>query len=133
MNSIDPPLFRFRLNYFLVFLLLFLVEVCIALFVRDRFVRPYLGDVLVVLLLYCFLQSFLKLQPRVAALGVLLFAFGIEMLQYFRLVEVLGLRNNKIATTVLGSSFDWEDLLAYSLGAVLVLLIEGFRKQRQKD
>ena len=44
MNSIDPPLFRFRLNYFLVFLLLFLVEVCIALFVRDRFVRPYLGD-----------------------------------------------------------------------------------------
>ena len=133
MNSIDPPLFRFRLNYFLVFLLLFLVEVCIALFVRDRFVRPYLGDVLVVMLLYCFVRSFLKLKPRVAALGVLLFAFLIEMLQYFRLVEVLGLRDNKIATTVLGSSFDWEDLLAYSLGAVLVLLIEGFRKQRQKD
>ena len=133
MNSIDPPLFRFRLNYFLAFLLLFLVEVCIALFVRDRFVRPYLGDVLVVMLLYCFVRSFLKLKPRVAALGVLLFAFLIEMLQYFRLVEVLGLRNNKIATTVLGSSFDWEDLLAYSLGAVLVLLIEGVRKQRQKD
>ena len=133
MNSTDSRLFRFRLRYFLAFLLLFLVEVGIALFVRDRFVRPYLGDVLVVLLLYCFLQSFLKLQPRVAALGVLLFAFGIEMLQYFRLVEVLGLRDNKIATTVLGSSFDWEDLLAYSLGAVLVLLIEGFRKQRQKD
>ena len=133
MNSIDPPLFRFRLYYFLVFLLLFLVEVCIALFVRDRFVRPYLGDVLVVMLLYCFVRSFLKLKPRVAALGVLLFAFLIEMLQYFRLVEVLGLRDNKIATTVLGSSFDWEDLLAYSLGAVLVLLIEGFRKQRQKD
>ena len=133
MNSIDPPLFRFRLNYFLVFLLLFLVEVCIALFVRDRFVRPYLGDVLVVMLLYCFVRSFLKLKPRVAALGVLLFAFLIEMLQYFRLVEVLGLRDNKIATTVLGSSFDWEDLLAYSLGAVLVLLIEGFRKQRQKE
>ena len=133
MNSIDPPLFRFRLNYFLVFLLLFLVEVCIALFVRARIVRPYLGDVLVVMLLYCFVRSFLKLKPRVAALGVLLFAFLIEMLQYFRLVEELGLRDNKIATTVLGSSFEWEDLLAYSLGAVLVLLIEGFRKQRQKD
>ena len=125
MNSIDPPLFRFRLNYFLVFLLLFLVEVCIALFVRDRFVRPYLGDVLVVILLYCFLRSFVTIKARTAAAGVLLFALVIETLQYFRAVELLGLQGNKIAATVLGSQFDWKDVLAYIVGIIAVLYFDN--------
>ncbi len=35
-----------RLAYLLAFVLLLVVEVCIALFVHDAFVRPYVGDVL---------------------------------------------------------------------------------------
>ena len=35
-----------RWSYALAAALLFAVEVAIALYVRDRFVRPYLGDVL---------------------------------------------------------------------------------------
>ena len=131
MNSIDPPLFRFRLNYFLVFLLLFLVEVCIALFVRDRFVRPYLGDVLVVILLYCLVRSFMTIKPRTAAAGVLLFALVIETLQYFLAVELLGLQGNKIAATVLGSQFDWKDVLAYIVGAIVVFVIELESRPRE--
>ena len=117
-------MFGFHKKYFLAILLLFAVEVCIALFVSDRFIRPYLGDVLAVMLLYCFVMSFLNVRPIFACLGVLLFAFTLEMLQYFNVVGFLGLQDHKIAVTVLGSQFDWQDLLAYVVGAVTILLLE---------
>ena len=117
-------MFGFHKKYFLATLLLFAVEVCIALFVRDRFIRPYLGDVLAVMLLYYFVKTFLNLSPMIAIVGVLLFAFTLEMLQFLNLVELLGLQENRIAVTVLGSQFDWQDLLAYVVGAVTILLLE---------
>lgn len=43
--------------YALAFGLLLLLEALIAVFVHDRFVRPYLGDVLVVVLLYCLARA----------------------------------------------------------------------------
>jgi hypothetical protein len=67
------------------------IEILIALFVRDRFVRPYLGDVLVVMLVYCFVRTFFDLAVLPLTVGVLLFAFTIEFLQYLNIVEVLGL------------------------------------------
>ena len=33
-----------RLPYLLAFVVVLLLEIIIALFVRDRFVRPYIGD-----------------------------------------------------------------------------------------
>lgn len=44
---------RRRGPYLLAFLLLLAAETAIGLFVRDRFVRPYLGDVLAAALLCC--------------------------------------------------------------------------------
>lgn len=35
------------------------MEVLIALYVRDRFIRPYVGDMLVVVLVYSFVRIFL--------------------------------------------------------------------------
>ena len=40
---------RFNKTYFLLTILLFCTEVIIALFVHDNFIRPYFGDVLVVI------------------------------------------------------------------------------------
>ena len=54
---------QFDKYYFFAALLLFLVELVIALYVKDNFVRPYLGDLLVVILIYCCLKSFWKADP----------------------------------------------------------------------
>ncbi len=124
-------MFHFRINYLFATILLLLVEVGIALFVRDSFVRPYLGDVLVVILLYCFVMTFLNLRPLTAALGVLLFAFTIEILQFFDTVELLGLQGNKIAETLLGNHFDWKDMLAYVVGVALILLFDRRQGSRR--
>ena len=127
-------MFRFHKKYFLLTLLLFLIEVLIALYVNDSFVRPYLGDFLVVILLYCFVMSFLALPVLVAAIGVLAFAFCIETAQYFQLVNLLRLQDNNIARTVIGQSFEWVDMLAYTLGILAVLLAENYlRKSREMN
>ena len=43
-----------RFFYIISFLLIFCIEVLIALYVRDNFIRPYVGDMLVVVLVYSF-------------------------------------------------------------------------------
>ena len=121
---------KFNKRYFALAILIFVVEVLIALYVHDRIVRPYIGDVLVVILIYCFLKSFLDLSVSTAAIGVLLFSFGIEILQYFNIVTVLGLEDSKLARVVVGTSFAWMDLVAYVAGILAVLLAEWLFRHR---
>ena len=124
---------QFNRTYFAFTIFLFLLETVIALFVHDNFIRPYFGDFLVVILLYCFLKSFLNVSVWAAAGLVLLFSFAIEIAQYFNMVEKLGLEHYKIAKVVLGNSFAWMDLLAYVLGILAVISIEKFiPKQENK-
>lgn len=55
---------RFNGAYFIAFVVLVFIEACIALYVHDDFVRPFVGDAFVVLLLYFFLRSFLGSSYR---------------------------------------------------------------------
>ncbi len=117
-------MFTFKKNYFFFFMLLFIIEVLIALYIDDNFVRPYIGDVLVVILVYCFVKSFIKLPVIPVAIGVLIFSFIIEILQYYHIVDRLRLGHSKLARTVIGTSFAWEDILAYIAGFIIVLVTE---------
>jgi hypothetical protein len=79
----------FNKNYFGLAILIFIIEVLIALFVSDSFVRPYLGDVLVVILIYCFIKSFLRLSVLSLAMGVLVLAFTSHRLHHRRFFVVV--------------------------------------------
>ncbi|MFA7447315.1 MAG: DUF2809 domain-containing protein [Weeksellaceae bacterium] len=116
----------FNRRYFILTILLFIVEIFIALYVRDNFIRPYLGDVLVVILIYCFVKSFIKLPVLTVAISTLVFSFIVEFLQLINVIELLGLENSKIAQIVIGTSFSWFDLLAYLIGILLVILVEKY-------
>jgi hypothetical protein len=116
----------FNKTYFTWAVLIFMIEVLIALFVNDNFVRPYLGDVFVVILIYSFLKAFLKLPVLPVAVFVLLFSFTIEFLQYMKIVNVLSLERSAIARTVIGTSFAWYDVLAYLAGTTIVLAVENY-------
>ena len=124
---------KFNRTYFHLFSFLFTVEVLIALYVHDSIIRPYIGDLLVVILIYCFIKSFLKVKVLHAALFTLLFSFGVELLQYFTIVEKLGLEKSKAACTVIGTSFEWIDLLAYTAGIIIVLAVENRRAKITRD
>lgn len=119
----------FNKNYFFLTIFLFFVEVGIALYINDSFIRPYLGDVLVVILIYCFVKTFLKTSIIATALFVLLFSFTIELLQLLKMVKILGLEQYKIARIVIGTSFSWADLVCYTIGIGIVIFAEKKRKQ----
>ena len=116
---------KFNLKYFLLTIFLFIVEVLIATVFKDIFwLRAYFGDVLVVVLIYTFIQSFFDFNKTKTIFGVLLFSFVIEILQYFHFAEVLGFGNNKIAMIVLGNSFSWVDILCYAIGAAIIWVVD---------
>ena len=116
---------KFNLKYFLLTIFIFIVEVLIATVFKDIFwLRAYFGDVLVVVLIYTFNQSFFEFDKTKTIIWVFVFSCVIEVLQYFHFGELLGLGNNKVAMIVLGNSFSWIDILCYAIGAAIIWLIE---------
>ncbi len=115
---------RFHKTYFLLTVILLGIEFLIGIYVHDSFIRPFAGDFLVVILIYCFLLTFFNFNRTKTAIGVLLFSFLIEFLQYYHLVSILGLGKNTIARIVIGTSFSVYDLVCYFLGITTVLLVE---------
>ena len=123
---------RFSPRPFLLFCLLFVIELLIALFLNDQIIRPLVGDVLVVGLIFYFVKAFVDCSDFYLALGTLLFAYAVEVAQYFDFVTLLGLGDYEVARVVLGTSFDWRDLVAYTIGAVLVFYGERWYCSRSK-
>lgn len=115
---------RFNWLYFILTLLIFAIEVLIAVYVHDDFIRPYVGDFLVVVLLYCFIRSFLQAPVIPVALGVLVFSYLVEVLQYFNVVKLIGLEHSRVANIVIGNYFTWTDILSYTLGIGFTILVE---------
>ncbi|WP_316831411.1 DUF2809 domain-containing protein [Pedobacter aquatilis] len=112
----------FNLKFLLLFIAIFIIEVLIAKYLHDAYIRPFGGDVLVVVLIYAFLRIFLKTNSKRLALGVLIFSFVIEFLQALHYVEWFGLENNRFWSIVLGTYFTVYDLIAYFVGYLICLL-----------
>lgn len=120
-----------RIGYIITFIVLFLIELYIALKIRDGFIRFYVGDMLVVVLVYYFVRIFIPDRYRLLPLYVFLFAAGVEILQYFKVVKLLGLEQNVILRTVIGSVFDIKDIGCYAAGCTILGIFE-FLKDRRK-
>lgn len=116
-----------RKHYIILTVVLLAVEVLIALFVHDRFIRPYVGDMLVVVVIYTFVRIWIPDSVRLLPLYVFLFAVCVEILQYFNIVELLGVQDNVFLRTIIGTSFDIKDILCYAVGCALVYCLAHFR------
>ncbi|WP_276963448.1 DUF2809 domain-containing protein [Chryseobacterium sp.] len=115
---------QFSLKYLIFSLFIFLVEVLIATKLSNVFfVRAYLGDVIVVILLYTFVKSFAKVNNQKLILGILIFSFAVEFGQYFHIAEKLGFRAGSLMYIVIGNSFSWIDNLCYAVGCLILYLI----------
>ena len=116
--------FKFNKLYFFAFLLVLFAEIGIATFIKKGFIRSTFGDYLVVILIYCFVKSFVISKPFYVAIGVLIFAFVVEFMQLSNILVPLKLENNILAKTILGSTFHITDLVAYILGITTILIAE---------
>lgn len=112
-------------KYRFIFLILFIIEVAIAIFHFHPFVRGFIGDVFVIALIYFGIRSlFINVSEKILA-WIVLFAFVIEFLQLLKISETLGIQS-PFLRLILGSTFDAWDLVAYGIGALLSILIEKY-------
>jgi hypothetical protein len=118
-------MFRFHIIYFLLSIALLALEIFIGARLHDRIIRPYGGDFLVVILLYCLVRSFWNLPVFTTAISVLLFSYLVEISQYFRLADHLGFKGPSLMRVLLGSYFTWTDILSYTLGILTVVGAEA--------
>ena len=117
----------FSKSYFLMASGLLAIETVVALYVHDNFIRPYAGDFLATVLLYCLVRSVGNARLEWTVGAVLVISYLIEGLQYVDLLSRMGWQHSRMAHIVLGSHFAWGDMLAYSLGALAVLAAERLR------
>ncbi|NQX85194.1 MAG: DUF2809 domain-containing protein [Flavobacteriaceae bacterium] len=118
------PSFTFHYKYFIAFMIFLIIEIAIALCFKTGFIRYTLGDYLVVMLLYCGIKSVINIKPMPASILVLCIAYNIEILQFFNILKPLGLESNTFAKLILGSTFHFEDIIAYTLGILTLLFLE---------
>ena len=122
-----------RLVYIITFVLLFAIEVAIAVFVHDKFIRPFVGDILVVMLVCAFLRIFVPEKIKLMPVFATAFAVAIEVLQYFDFVKILGLENNIILSTALGRTFDIKDIICYIIGGAIFFIAEIFLRRKTDE
>ncbi|MBQ6570306.1 MAG: (d)CMP kinase, partial [Clostridia bacterium] len=112
-----------RYKYAIVFLIVLVIEILIGVFVHDSFVRPFVGDVLVVILIWSGLRIFLPEKPRYLSPFVFVFAAACELLQLADIVSLLGI-TNPVLKTIIGTRFDINDIWCYLLGCIIILEAE---------
>ena len=119
---------RKRIINFAVFSALLLIEVLIALFVHDSLIRPYAGDILVVAVVYFFLRILIPEKCVWLPAAVVVFAVVVEVSQYFRLAELLGI-TNPVLKVVLGAVYDTKDIVCYGIGCIFLAGYEWIQRK----
>lgn len=115
---------KLRTIYAVFFCIILLVEIFIALFINDSFIRPYVGDMLVTVLICCLCRVLIPKGVCALPLYVFLFATAVEVCQYFDVVKLLGLESNKFFSLVFGRTFSVYDIICYAVGCISFFAIE---------
>ena len=121
--------FKRRLPYLIATVLLLVVEIFIGVFVHDNFVRPYIGDVLVTVLL-CTFGQMIFLKCRFMPIVVFLFSAVVELCQLIELDRILGIEGSVLGIVV-GSTFDVADIVCYAVGCIVFFTVQYFIKNKK--
>ena len=114
---------KFNYKNFIIFLVLFIIEVIIALYIKQHFIRHVFGDYLSVIMLYYLIKSFVKIKSVNVVITVLLIAYIVEFLQLTPILDLLSIEENSFIRIILGTTFSIIDLAAYTLGVLTVNFI----------
>lgn len=118
---------RQRALFGAMFFILFLIEYYIARHVHDQIIRPYIGDLLVVLVIYCFVRMFIPKKYPFLPLAIFIFSALVEGTQALHLTEHIKALDHRIFRIILGSTFDLKDMGCYFVGCVLLGIFEYWR------
>ena len=119
--------------YFILFLAMFAAEAAILkFFEKNLFIRGFIGDVLAVIFLYALIMSVVKIKKNYVIVFSYLTGIILEIGQYYNFAKIIGMENNKVFKVLFGAHFDWKDISAYSIGAIIVLIMEILVEKNKK-
>ena len=122
-----------RLVYGLISLLLLGIEVLIGMF-GQGWVRIYLGDVLVVILLYTIVRTIIpnkKIPWFIIPTAILIFSFIVEFLQLWGFCDRFGI-TNEFLRIIIGTGFSTVDLMCYLIGIIPCYIAEFVLNKKLK-
>jgi hypothetical protein len=113
---------KLRLTYFLLIIL----TIITGLLSRHYSAIPlFIGDVLWALMVY-FIMRFLFIRAGIKTVTIysLLFCYAIEFSQIYKAPWIDNLRHTLFGRLVLGDTFLWGDLLSYTCGIIIGILVD---------
>ena len=119
-----------RLIFGILSVILLGIEVLIGLFAHG-WVRSYLGDVLVVILLYTIIRTIVPKKGKwfVIPTVILVFSFIVEFLQLWGFCDRFGI-TNEFLRIVIGTGFSWIDIACYCIGIIPCYVSEHLLNRR---
>ena len=120
-----------RLLYGIATVILLIIEVIIGLYAHG-WIRNYLGDVLVVILLYTLYRTIIPewlTKWYVLPTIILIFAFVVEFLQLWGFCDRFGI-TNRLLRIIIGTGFSVHDLVSYAIGIVPCYVVEYITKRK---
>ena len=119
-----------RYVYLLSTTVLLIIEILIGMYAKG-WIRNYLGDVLVVVLIYFLCRTISLERPAkwfILPTVILIFAFIVEFLQLWGFCDRLGIKNN-LVRIIVGTGFSKADLICYCIGMLPCYVIEFTTKR----
>ena len=116
----DPLSLAWAVALFIVLVLLATVGA------RWGWLRSFFGDVLAVVWVYFVFKTFIAARVLPLALAALGVGYAVELGQFLASAWHLHIPNRALRI-VLGSTADWWDVVAYTIGFAAVLALEALR------
>ena len=95
------------------------------MFIFPKNIAPFIGDMFWAMMVYF---GFRFLLPKLSLLKsfniALIFSFGIEISQLYQSDWINTIRKTTIGGLVLGHGFLWMDLISYTIGIIIAVIID---------
>lgn len=114
--------FKFSLSALITTIALFITLVTLATAGAGLgWIRSFMGDVIAVIFVYSALRTIIDANKLVLVVAAFLVGVIIELGQYLAKITGVEIGNNALRI-ILGATPDWLDVLAYGIGAVLIII-----------
>jgi len=109
-----------------VYVLVIIAVIVVGIVSRQlQFIPLCIGDALYAVMAYFGLRFIMiDIKYQITAIAALLYCYTIEGLQLYRADWLVSLRNTTLGHYVLGQGFSWSDIIAYSVGVGIAVLID---------
>ena len=120
-----------RIKYLIIFIIIFMVEVFIGAYSHSGIIRNYVGDILVIPVMYFFIRIIYPKRIRKLPYILFLFAVIVEILQYMKINNILGIEGSSLLGILLGSTGDIKDILCYFIWTIIIIIIDVIENRRR--